>query len=112
MRAILYSLREIEGKTILSIDLGGNIISENTEQIQLLLPQGPATLPKAMYMNKDRIFDNGKVFFYVCSKQVDRDYIFNRLLEYASKKLDTRIAHLQALKERFLSERKKLKVAA
>lgn len=95
IQTYLYSLNERDGKIELSIDLGKFIEDDKGDSIQLILPQGPATLPKYMYLNKDRIYDNGKLFFYVCSKQINREYIFKKLLEYRVNKFETYKTHFE-----------------
>ena len=108
-RSIIYSLREHNGKTILSIDLTGKLV-ENNHQLFLELPTGKHTLNKYDYLNKDRIFDDGKHFMYICSKAVDRDYIFEKLLHYAVNKLNTRISYLETYRERLRHELNDVKV--
>lgn len=101
MHTIIYSLRDINGETKLSIDLGANIIFENTKSLQLQLPSGIETLNKYEWVNKDRIFESGKYFFLVCTKQRSRDYVFDYLLKYAISKIDTRINYLDSLKSNY-----------
>lgn len=109
----LYSLKEdTGGKIRLSIDLGMHIENDQGDTIQLLLPQGPATLPKSMYLNKDRIFDNGKVQFFVCNKQVNRQYIFQKLLQYRLTKFETYISYFEAKRNEYKKELSMLKLKA
>jgi len=97
LRTYLYSLKEGEEGTLrLSIDLGMYIQSDTGDSIQLHLPQGPATLPKRVYLNTDKIFDNGKVYFYVCNKQVNREYIFQKLLQYRINKFETYVNYFES----------------
>lgn len=113
LRTFLYSIKEDENGTLsLSIDLGKHVQSDIGDSIQLLLPQGPATLPKRMYLNTDRIFDNNKVFFYVCSKQINREYIFKKLLEYRINKFETYVNYFDAKINLYRKELNSLKLKA
>lgn len=68
MRAIIYSLRIVNGKTILSIDLGGTIVFENNEIIRLNLDGKEYNFKRSVYINSMKVIDIGKVFFMICSK--------------------------------------------
>lgn len=100
-RTFLYSLRTIDDKPTLCIDLMAKILSENSTSLELQLPNQLIKINKYEFLNKDRIFDNGTVFFYVCSKAVSREYIFRKLMNYAINKLEGRISHLQSLKQSY-----------
>lgn len=109
----LYSLKEDQtGKISLSIDLGKFIENDIGDAIQLILPQGPATIPKGLYLNKDKIWDNGKCFFFVCSKQVNRQYIFQKLLQYRLTKFETYISYFEAKRNEYKKELNSLKLKA
>lgn len=114
LRVILYRLQsDKNGKTILDCSLNSEeiLISNTLENVIIRLDEKLYTIPKAVYMNK-RIWDNGKTFFYMVDpKRVNEDYVFNLLLDYAEAKIDTRISHLQIVKEQFKKERKQLKAA-
>lgn len=112
-RLFIYSLRSKDSEYAeLSIDLGLNVINETREAFQLQLPTGTETIKKFEYLNKSKVFDNGKVFFLVCTKSVNREYAFDILLDYAVKKIDTRISHLEALKNNYKSQLRQLKKVA
>lgn len=111
-RTFLYSLRTIDGKPVLCIDLMANILSENSDSLELQLPNTiPVKLSKYEYLNKDKVWDNGSNFFYVCSKQVNRDYIFNKLIDYACTKINVRIDYLNALRDSYKKQKRLLKAA-
>lgn len=104
MRSLIYTLRTVNDKSILSIDLTGLVISEDYQKIQLNLPSGVTTLNKWDYLNKEVIYDDGKVFFMICNKAPDRKWVTKVLLEYALTKIDTRIDNLHTLKSRYQKE--------
>lgn len=111
-RTFIYSLKnDLNGQPILSIDLMHTILFENNHLLELTLPEGRTALNKYEYVNTFKVYDNGKVFFFVCNKQVDRDFVFDKLLDYDCTKIDTRIVYLEGLKQ-FYKAKKKLKVAA
>jgi len=101
---MLYSLRDIEDRSVLTIDLTAKVISENLETITVQLPTGIVDIKKENWLNRDRIYDDGKVFFLVANKQRDTDHIKNVLLKYALQKLDTRAAHIEAMRNRIKKE--------
>jgi hypothetical protein len=115
-RSYIYTLKDdIKGNPRLSYDLGLQIISEDTKYLELSTPKGPVKLDKFEYMNKFKVFDNGSVFFVVCNKQANADYVFDFLLNYAINKIDTRVDFLHNLKQRYrnlLNQRKGLIAAA
>ena len=100
-RTFIYSLKTFKDRPILSIDLMSNILTENNDRLELQLPTGIVTLPKAVYLNKFKVFDNGSVFFFVCNKQVDRDFVYKKLIDYACNKIDCRINYLESLKHSY-----------
>jgi len=105
-RTIIYGLKpDINGKTILSYDLNSDeiVISNNLETIELRLNGKIITIQKAMYVNK-RIFDDGKTFFYIATKQIRTEYVFDLLMDYAIKKLDTRAMLIATTRDKFVKE--------
>lgn len=104
MRTVLYSLRDLNGSTILSIDLSSLIISETTSKLTINLPSGVTTLNKFDYLNREIIFTDEKLFFLICSKQVKREWAFKALLSHAVKKVDQRIDNLNSARQRYLNE--------
>lgn len=112
MRSIIYSLREVNNKIILSIDLTGNLIAENSTEYHLKLSTGALTLNKWDYLNKFKIFDDGKNFFCICNKQVDREYVFKKLLEYRINKFETYKIHFDAKISEYRRELNSLKLKA
>lgn len=111
-QSIIYNLREVNNRTILSIDLTGKIVSENPETVILNINNKLLTIQKARYLNSMKVVDDGKTFFLVCNKQVNRNYVFQKLLEYAVSKIDTRIQFISALREQFVKELNSLKLKA
>lgn len=112
LSTILYSLRERDGQIELSIDLGKFIEDDIGDTIQLYLPQGPATIPKGLYLNKNKIWDNGKVFFYVCDKKMSREQVLERLLKYRLTKFETYISYFEAKRNDYKKELNSLKLKA
>lgn len=104
---ISYSLKTGNtGLPQLSYDIGNKILFEDISTIKIELPNEIVTLKKSYYLNtpyrkKIVIYDNSKVFFAICSKHVNTDYIFKELLNYAINKLEGRISHLQSLKQSY-----------
>jgi hypothetical protein len=98
MRSRLYSLRNINGKPTLDFSLGLKIINETTEKIELQLSSGIVTLQKRIYLNTFKIWDNGEVYFFVCTKAPAQSYVFKKLLEYSITKIDNRVEKLNSLK--------------
>lgn len=104
MRTIIYSLRTINDKTILSIDLGARIVFEDQEIIRMDLDGQELDFKKSAYVNSMRVIDNGKVFFTFCSKSVNRKFVYNKLIEYQISKLDTRVNHILMIKKKLQKE--------
>jgi hypothetical protein len=97
MRTLLYSLRTINDKSILSIDLTGLVISENSSSLLLKIDNQNVILYKYEYLNRMKIYDNGKVFFIVCSyKKVSRISAYKCLMAYAIEKLKRRKDNIEA----------------
>lgn len=111
-QSIIYNLRELNNRTILSIDLTGKIVSENPENIVININNKLLTIQKARYLNTMKIIDDGKIFFIVCNKQVDRAYALKVLLEYAVRKIDSRIDFITTLRQQFVKELSQLKLKA
>lgn len=101
MHTFIYSLRTRDGLPELDYSLGLKIEFENPQEIHIQLSTGIVILKKWDYLNKDRIFDNGKEFFMIATKKVKASYIFSFLLEYACSKLDNRIGKLETLKQQY-----------
>lgn len=105
-RVIVYSLdRDKDGNTILSYKLNGEgILIDNTlESVTLRLDDKIYTIPKAVYLNK-KIFDTDKTFFYLANKYVKTEYVFEKLMEYAIRKLDSRAVNIAAARQKFVRE--------
>lgn len=104
---ISYCLKtDKNGLPQLSYDIGNKILFEDKDQIKIELSNDTITLNKSFYLNtpyrkKIAIYDDGKVFFALCDKHVNRDYIFKELINYACKKIETRISHLETLKHSY-----------
>lgn len=104
---ISYSLKT--GKTGLpeiSYEIGNRFPFEDKDQIKIEISNEIITLNKSYYLNtpyrkKLVIYDDGKVFFALCNKHVNRDYVFKELVNYACKKIDNRIDHLETLKNSY-----------
>lgn len=104
MHTLIYSLRSVNDKSQLSIDLTGLIVDENNQTIQLNLPSGITNIRKYEYLNKMRVYDDGKVFFLICTKHVSRESALKKLLQYAIDKVDQRIGFLNELKGKYQNE--------
>lgn len=108
-RSYIYSLKSINDTPTLCIDLGLNIVREDTNQLEIKISNEILTLNKYIYMNKPKIVDKGGCFFIVASKAMARDHAFKILMEYAVSKIDTRISYLESLKgnyQKIIKERK------
>lgn len=107
MVSFVYSLRNYKGSPILDYSIGLKVIAESPTEIQIKLSDEKITLiKKAEYLNyagtrRFRVFDNGDVFFLICAKGVNKDYAFKVLLDYACSKIETRINHLETLKQSY-----------
>lgn len=104
MRCILYSLRDIKGSTILSIDLTTLILSETNSKLTINLPSGSVTINKFDWLNREIIYDDGRHFFLICNKQASREWAFKTLMRYAILKVNTRLDNLIEAKERYIKE--------
>lgn len=111
-QSIIYNLRELNDRTLLSIDLTGSIVSENHENIIISINNKLLTIQKSRYLNTMKIIDDGKLFFIVCNKQIDRTYALKVLLEYAVRKIDSRIDFITTLRQQFVKELSQLKLKA
>lgn len=102
----IYSLKPINDRYELSIDLIGKLLpeKETNDHFTIQLSKGPVIFKKYEWINRDKIYDDGKVFFLVCNKQVNRDYAEKRLREYAMSKMDRKIEVLCSFKEMFKNE--------
>lgn len=116
MRTIIYSIAKKSDRLTLSTDLTMRLIERETiDKIYLHLSNGLTEISKYKYLNKDIILKDGSDYFYLCNKQVSRDYIFKKLLKYAESLLDNRISELSEKKElinRELNKPKLQRVAA
>lgn len=101
-RTLLYNLRLVNDKPILSIDLTGKIISEHTDLLIVDLPTGVSEIKKRDYLNKMKIYTvDEKLFFLICTKSVSRESAFNCLLKHAMGKIENRIQKLETLKKQY-----------
>ncbi len=100
MHTIVYSLRTLNGLPGLDYSLGLKMTETNTH-VQVPLSTGIVILKKFDYLNKDRIYDDGKTFFMIATKKVKADYIFRFLLQYSLSKIDNRIGKLETVKEQY-----------
>lgn len=104
IRTIIYTLKRVNDQSILSIDLTANIVAETVDSLTIKLPHKDAiVLNKYEWVNKDKIYDDGKVFFMVCNKQRNRDYVQDCLARHAMEKVDDRIEYLFAFKNHLKS---------
>lgn len=104
MRTFIYSLRTVNDRSILSIDLMGKLISETQTTITLNLSAGVTDIYKPDYFNKMKVYDDTKVFFIICSKNVSRESAFECLMQYALEKTIKRRDNLNELINRFEKE--------
>lgn len=93
MRARLYSLRKVNDKIVLSLDLSLKIIEETKSTLKIKLYENQATivLNKYLYFNRMRVWDDGETFFIVCSKLVDQKYAKEYLIKYSEKRASKEI---------------------
>lgn len=110
-RLRLYSLRTINDKSTLNFDLTKLIVSETHYTTQIKLASGEVFLNHSEYLNKMKVYDDGDVFFIVCTKQISLKYAKKVLIQYALEKvaetLDTltnRVNKLVGFKERLEGE--------
>lgn len=97
LRNILYSLRNVDGKVVLSIDLTAKILSEESSDIIVDLPTGISHIRKADYLNKMKIYEvDEKLFFLICDKKVSRKHVFEVLMKHAISKVENRINYLDS----------------
>lgn len=101
MHSVIYSLRTVNGKPVLDYSIGLKIVFENYQEIHIQLSTGIIVLKKGHYINQDKIYDDGNVFFMLATKKLKASYCFNFLLEYACSKLDNRIGKLETLKQQY-----------
>lgn len=90
IRTILYSLKRVKsGHSILSIELTAFIVAETHTGITIKFPHSEkaVTLDKYEWVNKEKIFDDGKVFFLVANKQLNTKFATSILARYAMDKL-------------------------
>jgi len=110
MRVILYSLKHINEKIKLSIDLTGKLVdfeNHNSNILEIKLDSGTIYLNKFEYLNKMKIFQDpkhNKVAFIVCNKQVSHESAFKALVRHSISKLDKRIENIQSFKIRLQKE--------
>lgn len=109
MQSYILSLRTVNDKPILNYNLGLCIVNEDNQEVQIKLSDRIVSLKKYDYLNKDKIFDDGKQFFILVNKQLSKKYAFDLLMKYAMNKIDSRIEHLKALK---MNYQKQLTTAA
>lgn len=105
-RLIIYSLKNINERSILSIDLTGLIDPNNPDQskVKINLKSGLTTLNLWDYFNKPNIYDDGCQFFLICNKSASREWAFKTLLRHAVKKVEQRVNNLNEAKQRYLNE--------
>lgn len=108
MRILLYNLRSKKnGESEIRIDLTNCLTDFNnhqTDTLEIKLPSGTIRLFKWAYLNKPKVYDDGKVFFIVANKQLSTDYAFEILMKYAIQKIDFRIESLNKAKEKYQKE--------
>lgn len=112
-RVILYCLEpDQSGKTVLSYKLNseGIIVSNDLEKVVVKLNGKLITLFKSRWMNK--VYDDGKTTFFMATKQIRTEYIFETLMKYALTKIDVRIEFLQTMKSTYQKELNSLKLKA
>lgn len=97
MRTVLYSLRTIRDKSELVIDLTGKLISETHYNIHLKLASGEVYLNKWDWLNQMKVYDDGDVFFIICTaKKVSRKSAFDCLMRYSIEKVDQTLEKLNS----------------
>jgi hypothetical protein len=116
-KSYIYSIRtDKKGEPYLDIAPKGLVLLEDNPQIlEINTSKGHYVLNKFEWMNKFKVFDDGSVFFILCNKQINGDYAFDFLLEYALNKIPTRISYLESLQKQYkniLSQRKQKRALA
>lgn len=111
MKLIIYSLRTVNDKSTLNIDLTAllsNYFDHHSNILEIKLPTGTIHLNKYQYLNKGKIYEdpkNPKCFFLIFSyKKANEDWVFNKLMNYAIEKLDNKVNNIIKIKERLQSE--------
>lgn len=109
---IAYSLESVNGLPQLSYKIGNKVLFEDTEIIKLELPTETVTLKKSHFLNTHYnksfiIYDGVDGFFALCTKHCNREYVFDKLMEHAISKIDSRIDKLQNLKRDYCKRIKK-----
>ena len=105
MRTLIYSLRTVNDKSVLSIDLTGLVISENSSSILLNIDNQTVILYKYEYLNRMKIYDNGKIFFIACGyKRVSKSSAYKCLMKHAIEKLKKRKDNIEAHIEKYEKE--------
>jgi hypothetical protein len=95
LRNIIFSLRNVGNKVVLSIDLTAKILSEDTAVIIVDLPTGTSHIPKKDYLNTMKIYTvDEKLFFIIADKKVSQKFIFEKLMRHAVDKMENRINYL------------------
>ena len=104
MRTRLLSLKTINDKSVLSYDLSLNIVSENVTEIGVIIDGRNYILDKRNWLNTYHVWDNGKIFFIVCSKTINAKYAKKVLLKYSIGLIDKRVDNLNQFKNRLIAE--------
>ena len=111
MKLLLYSLKTINDKSKLSIDLTGMLSdfdNHQTNTLQINLPTGTVYLNKWDYLNKPKVYQdekNPKCFFLVALyKKLSPDAAFNILMKHAIDKIDRRVETLTTVRQRLEKE--------
>lgn len=105
MKLMLFSLRSVNEKTVISILLTGFVTSLPHEKfIRIKFPDEPEIkLNRWEYTNKMKVYDDGKRFFIV-GKGMDSKFAFAFLLNYSISKVERRIDNLITFRNRLKLE--------
>jgi hypothetical protein len=104
MRTIVYSLRTVSDKTILSIDLGGKIVYEDLQVVRMVFNGKEYTFWKGQYINSMKVIEIDGHFFMLCNKYPQRAFVYNKLIEYQISKMETTIDRILMLKKKLQRE--------
>lgn len=86
MRTFIYSLRRVNDKLVLSIDLMGCIVFESFEILQLNFNGKIVELRKSFWVNSMKVCERGGHDFLVCTKRVSRESAMKKLLTHMELK--------------------------
>ena len=110
-RVRIYSLRTVNDKSIISLDLTRFVVAESYSHLSISLPTGIPDHPThtinfnlAQWVNNMKVYDDGKHFFVLCTKNVDQDFIYRHLMQYMIDKMKRKAQKIEHFVERLQTE--------